>query len=89
MGSTEIITLVTFFVTMIFGFFAKKSTFIKNELIPLQNLAIGIIVAGIEWIITKDLDAAILLSGIMAGGVYDIFNNTKKIVANTVTKKNK
>ncbi len=86
MGSTEIITLVTFLVTMILGFFAKKSKFIKDELIPLQNLAIGIIVAVIEWIITKDLDVAILLSGITAGGVYDVFNNTKKIVTSTISK---
>ena len=86
MGSTEIITLVTFFVTMIFGYFAKKSTFIKNELIPIQNLVIGIVVAVIEWIITKDLEVAILLSGITAGGIYDIFNNTKKIVTSSITK---
>ncbi len=87
MGTTEIITLVTFFVTMILGFFSKKVKFIKDELIPLQNLAIGIIVAAIEWIITKDLDAAILLSGITAGGMYDIFNNTKKIVTKEVELK--
>ena len=86
MGTTEIITIVTFLVTMIFGFLAKKSKFIKDELIPLQNLVIGIIVAGIEWIVTKDLDAAILLSGITAGGMYDIFNNTKKIVTSSVGK---
>ncbi len=86
MGTTEIITIVTFLVTMIFGFLAKKSKFIKDELIPLQNLVIGIVVAGIEWIVTKDLDAAILLSGITAGGMYDIFNNTKKIVTSSVGK---
>ena len=86
MGTTEIITIVTFLVTMIFGFLAKKSKFIKDELIPLQNLVIGVVVAGIEWIVTKDLDAAILLSGITAGGMYDIFNNTKKIVTSSVAK---
>lgn len=86
MGTTEIITIVTFLVTMIFGFLAKKSKFIKDELIPLQNLVIGVVVAGIEWIVTKDLDAAILLSGITAGGMYDIFNNTKKIVTSSVGK---
>ena len=86
MGTTEIITIVTFLVTMIFGFLAKKSKFIKDELIPLQNLVIGIVVAGIEWIVTKDLDAAILLSGITAGGMYDIFNNTKKIIVSSTSK---
>ncbi len=80
----DIVTIVTFVVTMILGFFSKKSTFIKNELIPLQNLGIGIIVAIVEWIITKDLNAAIITSGIMAGGVYDIFHNIEKIAKKEV-----
>ncbi len=82
MGSVEIVTLVTFFVTMILGYFAKKSKFIKNELIPLQNLIIGVIVAVVEWIITKDLETAIIISGVLAGGAYDIFHNAEKIVKN-------
>ena len=80
MTTTEIIMIVTFFVTFILGIFAKKSSFIKNEMIPIQNLVIGLIVAVVEWIITKDFQAAILMSGILAGGTYDIFHNLEKIV---------
>lgn len=76
----DIVAVVTFFVTLILGFFAKKSNFIKNEMIPLQNLIVGITVSIIEWIITKDFQSAILMSGLLAGGTYDIFHNLEKIV---------
>lgn len=79
MELTEIITLVTFVVTLILGFISKKSTFISNNLIPIQNLLIGLVVAAIEWIITKDFNVAIALSGIVAGGTYDIVHNLQKI----------
>ena len=81
MGITEIIAIVTFIVTYICGFIVKKIPQISNKLIPLQNLAIGIIVAVIEWIITKDFSTAIMLSGLLAGGVYDISHNLKKLFA--------
>ena len=76
----DIVAVITFFTTLILGYFAKKSTFIKNEMIPLQNLTVGITVSIIEWIITKDYQSAILTSGILAGGTYDIFHNIEKIV---------
>ena len=79
MGITEIIALATFIVTYICGLIVKKVPQISNKLIPLQNLAIGIVVAVIEWIITKDFSTAIMLSGLMAGGVYDIGHNLKKL----------
>ena len=79
MGITEIIAIVTFIVTYICGLIVKKIPQISNKIIPLQNLAIGLIVAVIEWIITKDFSTAIMLSGVLAGGVYDIENNLKKL----------
>lgn len=79
MELTEILTIVTILVTWVLGWASKKSTFIKNELIPLQNILVGVIVALIEWTITKDFSTAIALSGIFAGGLYDIPNNLKKI----------
>ena len=82
MSSTDIISFVTFFVTLILGLFSKKSTFIKNEMIPIQNILIGLIVAVIEWIITKNFETAIAISGILAGGTYDIFHNLEKILRN-------
>ncbi|MCI5701732.1 MAG: hypothetical protein MR266_03115 [Erysipelotrichaceae bacterium] len=78
----EIFMIVAFFVSLILGYFAKKNNFIKTELIPLQNLIIGLIVTIIEWIITKSFNEAIILSGVLAGGTYDIFHNLKKIVKN-------
>ena len=80
MQTSEIIAFVTFIVTFILGFFSKKSTFIRNEMIPIQNIAIGLIVAIIEWIITKDFESAIAISGIVAGGTYDIFHNLEKLL---------
>lgn len=79
MELTEILTLVTIIVTWVLGYFAKKSAFVKNELIPLQNILVGLIVALIEWAITKDFSTAIALSGVLAGGTYDIFHNLEKI----------
>lgn len=79
MELAQIITLVTFIITLILGFVSKKSKFISNNLIPVQNLLIGLIVAVVEWIITKDFNTAIALSGIMAGGAYDIVHNIQKM----------
>lgn len=79
MGITEIVALVTFAVTFICGLITKKCPKISNKIIPLQNLAIGVIVAVIEWIITKDFSTAIMLSGILAGGTYDILHNLEKL----------
>ena len=79
MELAQIITLVTFIVTLILGFVSKKSKFISNNLIPVQNLLIGLVVAVVEWIITKDFNTAIALSGIMAGGAYDIVHNIQKM----------
>lgn len=80
MELTQIITIVTIILTWILGIFAKKSKFISNNLIPIQNILVGVIVAIIEWIITKDFKVAIALSGLLAGGVYDVLNNINKMI---------
>ena len=80
MELSTLISLVTIIVTWVLGILAKKSTFINNKLIPIQNILIGVIVAGIEWIITKDFSIAITLSGVIAGGTYDVFHNLEKII---------
>ena len=79
MEVSTIITLVTIVVTWILGVVAKKVTWFNNNLIPLQNITIGIVVACIEWIITKDFNTAIAMSGLIAGGSYDILHNIEKI----------
>ena len=80
MELSTLISLVTIIVTWILGVLSKKSTFINNKLIPIQNILIGVIVAIIEWIVTKDFSTAIALSGVIAGGSYDVIHNIEKIV---------
>ena len=80
MNTNDILTIVTIIITWFLGFFAKKCDFINNNLIPLQNIAIGLLVAIIEWIITKDFSLAIAVSGVIAGGTYDVVHNLGKIV---------
>ena len=66
MELTEILTIVTIVVTWIFGALAKKFSWISTNLIPLQNIAIGLIIAIREWIINKDFRTEIAISGILA-----------------------
>ena len=73
--TTEIFSLITMIVTILFGFLSKKISWFKNYLIPLQNLTIGIVFAIVEFLITKDFNLAIATSGLMAGGTYDIVKN--------------
>ena len=80
MELTEIVTIVTIIVTWLLGIVSKKFTSLNNKLIPIQNVLVGLIVAVIEWIITKDFKVAIALSGLLAGGTYDIFHNLNKII---------
>lgn len=82
MDLNTIITLATIVATMIFGVISKKSNFISNNVIPLQNIIIGLIVALVEFLITKDFSTAIAMSGLIAGGTYDVFHNLKKIAEN-------
>ena len=81
MSTSDLVAFVTFLVTFILGLFSKKSTFIRNEMIPIQNILVGVIVSIVEWIITKDFNTAIAISGILAGGTYDIFHNLEKILS--------
>lgn len=80
MNIETVLQIVTILVTIIMGVISKKSSFINNKLIPIQNLVIGVIMSVIYWIVTKDFSSAITLSGVMAGGTYDIVHNLKKIL---------
>ena len=74
-----IIMLVTMVVTFFCGLIAKKVSWFNTNLIPIQNILIGVIVAVIEWIITKDFSTAIAISGLIAGGIYYIGHNLQKM----------
>lgn len=75
-----IVSLVTILVTFILGVVAKKNPKISNKIIPIQNLVVGSLVAIIEWIITKDFNVAIMLSGLLAGGTYDLVKNLNELM---------
>lgn len=77
----EYLELVTFIVTFILGIVAKKVTWFKDNLIPVQNLVIGVVIAIINYVITKDFSTSIMVSGLLAGGVYDLSHNLSKIIS--------
>ena len=80
MELSTLISLVTIIITWVLGMISKKHTKLNNKLIPIQNILVGLIVALIEWIVTKDFKVAIALSGLLAGGAYDVINNINKII---------
>lgn len=79
METEYILTLVGFVVSLILGFAAKKFKYIEKNFIPIQNLAVGFIMVVIEYIVTKDFHTAVALSGLMAGGSFDIIHNINKL----------
>lgn len=79
METEYILTLVGFVVSLILGFAAKKFKYIEKNFIPIQNLAIGFIMVVIEFFVTKDFHTAVALSGLMAGGTFDLISNIKKL----------
>lgn len=75
-----IVSLVTILVTFVLGIIAKKNPKMSNKLIPMQNLLVGFVVALIEFVITKDFKVAIMLSGLLAGGTYDLVKNLNELI---------
>lgn len=80
MDNQTIMSLVTVVITLIFGIIAKKIPKYSNKLIPIQNIVIGVTMAIINYIFTKDLSLAITVSGLTAGGMYDIVSNLNKLI---------
>lgn len=75
-----IIALATIIVSLIAGEITKKYPNIdKKKVIPIQNMVIGLLVAIVVWIATKDFNLAIAGSGLFAGGMYDLLSNFKKL----------
>lgn len=79
MDTTQILRLVTVVVSLVLGFIAKKSKYINNHIIPVQNLTIGVAMTIINYVITGDFDIAIACGGLFAGGIYDLPNNLAKL----------
>lgn len=80
MTTEYLFALVTIIVEIVLGYISKKNPKISNKIIPIQNLLIGVVIAVIEYIITKDFNTAIAISGLIAGGTYDIVHNLEKFL---------
>lgn len=81
MEISYVVSLITVIVTLILGELVKKYPKINKKLvIPIQNLVVGIIVAIVYFIITKDFNVAISVSGLIAGGTYDLVQNLSKLI---------
>lgn len=70
--------LVTILVVILLGQLSKKYEFVNKNLLPIQNNIIAIIIAVIEYAITKDFNYITVASGLLASGVYDVFHGTNK-----------
>lgn len=75
-----IISTVTMIVTWILGAISKKSQYINNNLIIIQNIFMGIISGTLYYIITKDFSMAISMSGILAETGYNLIHNIQKLI---------
>ena len=79
--NTELmITLLTMIVSWILGFIAKKCPYINNNLIIIQNIIVGLLVSILYFIITKDFNLAISLSGVFAETGYNLIHNIEKLI---------
>ena len=72
-----IISIVTMSVTWILGYLSKKNRFFSNNLIPLQNIIIMLIVVGIYWYITGDFNMVVASSSPIATIIYDAIHSLK------------
>lgn len=75
-----VITVLTMIVVWTLGKISKKHPKIKNDIIIYQNIIVGIISAGLYYIITGDISQAVALSGVFATTGYDVLHNFEKLV---------
>lgn len=76
-----IIALFTMIVTWVLGFLSKKSPYINNNIIIIQNVVVGLFASLVYYLITKDVSLAITLSGIFADTGYNVFHNIQKLIS--------
>lgn len=79
-----IFEIVTIVVSVLLGFVAKAHPKFNNKLIPLQNLIIGVTMMIINYCVTKNLNESIMVSGLLAGGIYDLGKNLREIVGEKI-----
>ena len=79
--NTELmVTLLTMTLTWTLGFISKRCPYINNNLIIIQNIFIGLCVSIFYFIITKDFNLAITLSGLFAETGYNLIHNIEKLI---------
>ena len=80
-SNTElIVTILTIVLTLILGYIAKKCPYVNNNLIIIQNIVIGLVVSIFYFIVTKDFNMAITLSGLFAETGYNLVHNIEKLI---------
>ncbi len=79
-NTTELFCTISLLITWITGRISKKLPWFENYLIPIQNMLIGLSIALTEWLITGNFQMAIAVSGIAAGGIYDVLHNLNVIL---------
>ncbi len=77
-----IVTIISMIIIWGLGFLSKKSTYINNNLIIIQNIVIGLVVSAFYFILTKDFNMAIALSGLFAETGYNLVHNVEKLIRN-------
>ena len=75
----NILAIVTMVITFILGIIAKKHPKINNNIIPIQNLLVGVITSVIYYLITKNVSLVLTGVGLFTGGTYDLLKNLKKL----------
>lgn len=75
-----IVTLLTMCLTWILGYISKRCTYVNNNFIIIQNIVVGLCVSLFYFIVTKDLNLAITLSGLLADSGYNLFHNIQKLM---------
>ena len=73
----SILLITTVIMSFILGKLAKRVKFVNYNIIPLQNLIIGIIAAAIYYAYTKDFNLAIASIGLSCGGTHAIIKDIK------------
>lgn len=76
----SVVAFITIIVTFVLGKFSKKYEYIRNEFIPIQNIMVGVLVALIYYLFTKDVSLSISTAGLFAGGTYDVVHNLRKML---------
>lgn len=74
-----IIAGITVLVTWIFGNYAKKSSKIKNSVIPVQNIIIMIVSCGIYWWATGSFSVVVASGSPVATLLYDTYHSLTKV----------